>query len=63
MKVLAVILISIGLILAPIIGFLYPDWRIMQGKEELSEWQQYGIHALAIGVLLIMFVFANLLIE
>ncbi len=36
MEVIAVILMSIGLAAAPVIGFFYPGWRSLQGNE-LSE--------------------------
>lgn len=46
MDVIAVALMSIGLILAPVIGFFYPAWLRMKG-EEVSEKKLYGIRAAA----------------
>ncbi|WP_270181203.1 hypothetical protein [Alkalihalobacillus sp. CinArs1] len=55
MDVIAVVLMSIGLILAPVIGFFYPAWLRMKG-EEVSEKKLYGIRAAGIGALLLMYV-------
>ncbi|KHE72930.1 hypothetical protein [Halobacillus sp. BBL2006] len=63
MYVLAVILVAIGVTAAPVIGFFYPAWRELKGKKPLTEWQQYGVSTLAIGVLLLMGILAWLLIN
>ncbi|WP_345240643.1 hypothetical protein [Pontibacillus salipaludis] len=61
MNLLAVVLMSVGLVLAPAVGFFYPSWRSIQGRD-LSERQLYGFRALGIGILLLMFVLSQLLI-
>ena len=58
---LAVILMTIGLIAAPVIGFFYPSWRSMKGAA-LSESQLYGVRALGIGLLLLMFILSQLIL-
>ncbi|MGA9290148.1 MAG: hypothetical protein WBV93_17595 [Anaerobacillus sp.] len=40
-----------------ILAFIYPDWRAMKGRE-LTEYQKYGVDALAIGILLLTVIFA-----
>ncbi|MFC7319986.1 hypothetical protein [Halobacillus campisalis] len=60
MEVIVVVLMSIGLVLAPVIGFFYPSWRQMQGKD-LSQKQLYGIRALGIGVLLLMYILSQII--
>lgn len=59
MNVLAVMLVSLGLVLAPVVGFFYPYWLSRKG-EQLSEKRLYGIRALGIGILLVMYVLAEL---
>ncbi|GGF36190.1 hypothetical protein GCM10010954_38980 [Halobacillus andaensis] len=61
MEVLAVILMTIGLIAAPVIGFFYPSWRSMNG-DEFSERELYGVRAAGIGVLLITFIVSQLIL-
>ncbi|WP_377890273.1 hypothetical protein [Alkalihalobacillus sp. R86527] len=60
MDVFAVGLMVVGLVFAPVVGFFYPSWLRMKG-EEISEKKLYGIRALGIGVLLLMFVLAQLI--
>ncbi|GGD08172.1 hypothetical protein GCM10011389_14640 [Pontibacillus salipaludis] len=61
MNLLAVLLMSVGLVLAPAVGFFYPSWRRIQGRD-LSERQLYGFRALGTGILLLMFVLSQLFI-
>lgn len=60
MIALGTILMIIGIMAAPLVGFVYPDWKAKNG-EELSEWQLYGIRALGIGILLAMYALAQLI--
>ncbi|QHT47946.1 hypothetical protein M662_16135 [Bacillus sp. SB49] len=60
MEAISVILMSIGLILAPVVGFFYPAWRQRQGRD-LSERQVYGIRALGIGILLLMYILTQII--
>ncbi len=57
MEVVAVILVMVGIIQVRILGFIYPIWRANKGRE-LTEYQKYGVDALAIGILLLTVVFA-----
>ncbi|MGI8315786.1 hypothetical protein [Halobacillus mangrovi] len=61
MEVIAVILMTIGFIAAPVIGFFYPSWRSMNGRE-LTEGQLYAVRALGIGILLALFVVGQLIL-
>ncbi|WP_226584621.1 hypothetical protein [Halobacillus litoralis] len=58
MEVFAIIIMVVGLTLAPLIGFFYPGWREIKGNP-LSEKELYGIRMLGIGVLLICFVISQ----
>ncbi len=61
MEVLAALLMTIGLIAAPVISFFYPSWRSIKGNE-LSERELYGVRGLGIGILLIMYILSQLLL-
>ena len=61
MYVVAVILVMLGIIQVRILGFFYPNWRAMQGRE-LTEYQKYGIDALAIGILLLTVILALVIV-
>ncbi|MTH54728.1 hypothetical protein GKZ89_15095 [Bacillus mangrovi] len=54
MEIVSLLLASIGLVSVHVIGFFYPDWRKMNGKRDLSEWELYGVRALGMGVMLLM---------
>jgi hypothetical protein len=61
MDFLAVLIIAIGIILAPIIGYFLPYWKMKNG-ETIGEKKLYVIRASGIGILLVAFVIAQLMI-
>ncbi|MGD6817871.1 hypothetical protein [Metabacillus sp. 84] len=63
MTIIAVLLVSLGLVLSPVIGFVYPYWREIQGEEDLSEKQLFGVRALGIGVLLLTVIIGQFLLQ
>ncbi|WLR46646.1 hypothetical protein LC065_13840 [Halobacillus litoralis] len=62
MEVLAVVLITIGIIGSRVIGFFYPDWKAIKG-EKMSERKRLGYSAIGIGLLLLMYVLSQFLIR
>ncbi|WP_226659254.1 hypothetical protein [Pseudalkalibacillus hwajinpoensis] len=50
----------IGIILVRVIGFFYPSLLEIKGNR-LSEGQKYAIDAVAIGILLLMFIIVSML--
>ncbi|QHA90783.1 hypothetical protein [Bacillus sp. N1-1] len=55
MEILAAVVIMIGIISVRVIGFFYPSFLEIKGKQ-LTEGQKYAIDALAIGILLVTFI-------
>ena len=55
MEILAAVVIMIGIITVRVIGFFYPFFLEIKGKQ-LTEGQKYAIDALTIGILLITYI-------
>ncbi|REJ09028.1 hypothetical protein [Halobacillus trueperi] len=62
MEVLAVVLITIGVIAVRVISFFYPDWKAIKG-EHLSERKRLGFSVLGIAILLLMYLLSQFLIR
>ncbi|GGD14078.1 hypothetical protein [Pontibacillus salipaludis] len=62
MDVLAVVLMTIGIIAVPVIGFFYPALKEMKG-EHLSERKRYGYGALGIGILLLLLILSQFIMR
>ena len=61
MNPLVSILLCLGAISVPVVGYFYPYWRSTQGKP-LSDGQLYAVRALGIGIMLVVFILYQLMI-